>query len=106
MNPNIIDCLDAIEYETGIPSCYSHFPEPIEPPYIVYIGAGQNQFRADDTTTWRRNEYQVEYYFPTKNEAVERSIEDIFLAFGFVYEKSDDVYEESQGLFVIFYDLN
>lgn len=106
MTPSIIDALDAIEYETGIPSCYSHFPTLIEPPYIVYIGAGQNQFRADDTTTWRRNAYQVEFYFATKNEAVETIIEDVFLAFGFTYSKSDDAYEESLGLFVIFYDLN
>ena len=43
------------------------------------------------------------YYFKEKNEANEKAIEDILLADGYNYEKSDDVYIESEGLFVIYY---
>lgn len=92
---------------TGLPCAYSHFMatggREIEPPYIVYIGNGQNTFDADNTHYHRRNGYQVEYYFKTKNEANEAAIEDALLAAGFLYDKSEDTYIEEQGVFVVYY---
>ena len=88
---------------TGLPCAYSHFKTPQTPPYIVYIGNGQNVLNADNTHYWRRNTYQVEYYFTTKNESNEAAIEDALLENGFIYEKSEDIYIEDQGVFVIYY---
>jgi hypothetical protein len=59
---------------TGLPVAYSHHKNAVQPPYLVYLGAGQNQFEADDTVYWRENQYTVEYYFAKKDEAVEASI--------------------------------
>ena len=88
---------------TGLPCAYSHFKTSQTPPYIVYIGNGQDVLNADNTHYWRRNTYQVEYYFTTKNESNEAAIEDALLENGFIYEKSEDVYIEDQGVFVIYY---
>ncbi len=88
---------------TGIPCAYSHFKTDQDPPYIVYIGNGQDVLNADNTHYWRRNTYQVEYYFTTKNESNEAAIEDALLENGFIYEKSEDVYIEDQDVFVIYY---
>ena len=88
---------------TGLPCAYSHFKTDQAPPYIVYIGNGQDVMEADNTHYWRNNRYQVEYYFTTKNEQNEASIEDALLAAGYLYEKSEDVYIEDQGVFVIYY---
>ena len=88
---------------TGLPCAYSHFKTPKDPPYIVYIGNGQNVFEADNTHYWRKNTYQIEYYFTTKNEQNEVSIEDALLNAGYLYEKSEDVYIEDQNVFVIYY---
>ena len=88
---------------TSLPCAYSHFKTPQNPPYIVYIGNGQDVFEADNTHYWRRNTYQVEYYFTTKNEQNEASIEDALLNAGYLYEKSEDVYIEDQNVFVIYY---
>ena len=88
---------------TGLPCAYSHFKTSKEPPYIVYIGNGQDVFEADNTHYWRQNTYQVEYYFTTKNESNEASIEEALLTAGYLYEKSEDVYIEDQGVFVIYY---
>ena len=88
---------------TKLPCAYSHFKTPQTPPYIVYIGNGQDVFEADNTHYWRRNTYQVEYYFTTKNEANEAAIEDALLAGGYLYEKSEDIYIEDQDVFVIYY---
>lgn len=91
---------------TSLPCAYSHFREkdaPKSPPYIVYIGRGQNNFTADDTFYNSENQYQIEYYFTKKDEEKEAEIEELLLDNGFLYEKSEDVYIEDEGVFVIYY---
>lgn len=88
---------------TGLPCAYSHFKKAQSPPYIVYIGNGQDVFEADNTHYWKQNTYQVEYYFTTKNEQNEASIENALLEAGYLYEKSEDNYIEDEGVFVIYY---
>ena len=88
---------------TGLPCVYSHFKTNQTPPYIVYIGNGQDNLDADNTHYWRNNRYQVEYYFTAKNESNEASIENALLTAGYLYDKSEDVYIEDQDVFVIYY---
>ena len=90
---------------TGLPCAYSHFRTNQDPPYIVYIGNGQDVMEADNTHYWRNNRYQVEYYFTAKNESNEAAIEDALLANGFNYTKSEDVFIDSEGVFVIYYQI-
>ena len=90
---------------TNLPCAYSHFRKKQEPPYIVYIGNGQEIFEADNTHYWKTNSYQVEYYFTEKDEAEEAKIEKALLDNGFRYDKSGDVYIEEEGIFVIYYQI-
>ena len=90
---------------TNLPCAYSHFKTKQSPPYIVYIGSGQGTFEADNTHYYRENTYQIEYYYTTKNESNEARIEDALLGAGYLYEKSEDVYIEDQGVFVIYYQV-
>ena len=90
----------------GIPCAYSHFRDdevPESPPYIVYIGNGQDNFKADDTYYFSQNRYQIEYYFTEKDESKEAQIEKLLLDNGYYYTKSEDVYIEDQGVFLIYY---
>jgi hypothetical protein len=88
---------------TGLPVAYSHFRTAQEPPFIVYMGDGQQTLSADNTFYWTDNDYQVEYYFTKKNETNEAAIEAALLSAGYQYDKSEDVYIEDQDLFVIYY---
>ena len=88
---------------TGLPCAYSHFKTDQTPPYIVYVGNGQDKLDADNTHYWRNNRYQVEYYFTEKSESNEASIEDALLGAGFLYEKSEDIYLQDQDVFLIYY---
>ena len=90
---------------TNLPCAYSHFKTQQNPPYLVYIGEGQDVLEADNTHYWRNNRYQVEYYFTTKNETNEAAIEDALLGAGYLYEKSEDVFIEDEGVFVIYYTI-
>lgn len=90
----------------GIPCAYSHFKaKKLTPPYIVYTGAGQDTFAADDTWIWRENNYQIEYYFTKKDEEKESLVENILLEEGYLYTKSEDVYIEDQRVYVIYYQI-
>lgn len=94
--------------QTGLPCAYSHFDEensPAAPPYIVYLGGGQDNFEADNNYYYQRNRYQIEYYFTKKDEDAEAQIEQLLLANGYLYDKSEDVYIEDEGVFVIYYNV-
>lgn len=88
---------------TGLPCAYSHFKSGRKPPYLVYMGDGQDTTEADDTHYWKENRYRVEYYFTEKSEANEEAIEAALCENGFLYEKSEDAYIEKEGVFVIYY---
>lgn len=87
----------------GLPVAYSHFKTAQEPPYIVYLGNGQDTFSADNSFYWSTNTYIVEYIFKTKNESAEKAIEKALLDNGYLYQKSEDTYIEDQGVFIIYY---
>ena len=94
----------------GLPCVYSHFRDdegalPQAPPYLAYLGAGQDDFEADNTYHWKRNRYQIEYYFTIKDETKEAAIEQLLLDNGFLYDKSEDIYIEGEGVFVIYYQV-
>ena len=92
----------------GLPISYGFHIDvdsPIEPPYMVYLGDGQDTFEADNTHYYRKNRYQLEYYFTQKNEAIETEIEDALLEFGFLYDKTEDVYIQDENVFVIYYNF-
>lgn len=71
--------------------------------YLVWYGNGQAQAAADDTLYMRVNEYVVEYYYKKKDEEAETSIESVLLNNGYQFEKSEDVYVDDEGVYVIYY---
>ena len=104
----LFEILNNPETGLGIPCAYSHFRDdevPEAPPYLVYMGDGQDTFEADNTYYWTRNRYQIEYYFTIKDEDQEAAIEKLLLDNGYLYDKTEDVYIEDQGVFVIYYNV-
>ena len=104
----LFEILTNPETGLGIPCAYSHFRDdevPEAPPYLVYMGGGQDTFEADNTYYWTRNRYQIEYYFTIKDEDQEAAIEKLLLDNGYLYDKTEDVYIEDQGVFVIYYNV-
>ena len=91
--------------ETGLPVAYGFFDNDQEPPFLVYLGDGQEQFSADNQLYTKANTYQVEFYFTDKNEPAEEAIEDTLEANGYFYMKSADNYINEQNIFVIYYNV-
>lgn len=89
----------------GKPVAYGYHSKPQQLPYFCLIGAGQDKFEADNTYYTRQDRWQVEYYFTKKDPALEKSVEDLLLQYGYKYDKSEDIYIESEDVFVIYYDI-
>ena len=87
----------------NIPAVYGAFDRPQEPPFAVYMGAGQTQFFGDNKIYNRKNEYTLEYYFRKKDAAQEDALETALIDNGWTYEKSEDTYIEDESVFVIYY---
>lgn len=105
----MMNIYELLEQGTGMKVVYAHYNEvegkPVKPPYLSYIGSGQSNFEADDTYFYSRNQKQLEYYFTKKSIQTETKIENVLLENGLLYTKSDDVYIEDQGVFVIYYNF-
>lgn len=89
----------------NVPFCYSHFQKPVGFPYMVYIGSGQSTMSGDNAWYWKKNRYQLEYYYKLKDESKESAIEDILQKLGYNYTKSEDVYIENENVFLIYYTI-
>lgn len=95
--------IDSILEGLGIPVAYGLHKERTPLPYIVWLGSGQNTFDADNTYYFKENTYQIELYFKLKDPTLEDRLEQILLDNGLLYEKSEDVYLEEEGTFMIYY---
>lgn len=87
------------------PVAYGYHSQRQELPYFCIMGSGQDQFEADNTYYTKQDRWTIEYYFKTKNPTLEASIEDLLLASGYLYEKSEDVYIEDEDVFLIYYNI-
>ena len=91
--------------ELGRPVAYGYHSTEQELPYFCIVGSGQDQFQADNTYYVIKDRTQIEYYFKEKDPAFEAEIENLLLANGFRYEKTEDIYVEDQDVFLIYYDI-
>lgn len=90
--------------KTGLPVEYFTLRSKKQPArYIVWYGNGQAEAAADDTLYHRVNEYVVEYYYRRKDEEAEATIENVLLDNEYQFEKSEDVYIDDEGVYVIYY---
>ena len=87
----------------GLPVVYGVARSGMKPPYLSYRGNGQDTMAADNSYIWRENTYVIEYYFTKKDSEQEDQIEQTLLENGYLYEKSEDVYMEEDGVFLIYY---
>ncbi|MFM1525268.1 MULTISPECIES: hypothetical protein [Helcococcus] len=96
---------EILNKDLDIPLTYKRIKDPINPPFIAYIGIGQARMFADDTVYVKENRYRLEYYFTKKDEELEDKLENTLLANGYIYSKSEDIFIESENVFIIYYEI-
>lgn len=99
--PGLIAALKA----TGFPVAYSHFKSEVTPPYIAYLGAGNNDLMADNRNYMDIENIQVELYTDKKDLHVEMMLQSKFKELQLPYRKYPDVWIETEKVFQIIYEI-
>jgi hypothetical protein len=96
----------AMAEETGLPFAYDHFVEgqSPEPPFIVCLYPGANNFAADGITYFKVNRLHLELYTDEKSIELEEKVEAVLTRHGIFYGKSE-VWIESENLYEVLYEM-
>jgi NADPH-dependent ferric siderophore reductase len=71
----------------GMPVAYGSFPQPIEPPFIVYLFTSSDDMMADNQNYMEISNFQVELYTAKKDTVKEVLIQDKLKELRLPYQK-------------------
>lgn len=96
----------AMVAELGLPYAYHHFAEgeSPEPPFVVYLFPGSDNFAADGKVYFKANELDVELYTDKKDPALEDRLEHILDDHGLFYQKHES-WIESEKMYEVLYEM-
>lgn len=88
-----------------LPVSYHHFEEgqAPDPPFLVYLYPGTNNFSADGTVYQGVNQLDIELYTDIKDLEAEKRVEAVLKEHGFFYEKTE-TYLESEKMYEVLYE--
>ena len=88
----------------NLPLSYHHFSKPQEPPFMVYLSAGTENFEADNKVYQKQTFFHVELYSSVKDLVTEKRIEDLFDENEIFYDKNE-VYINAESLYQVVYEI-
>jgi len=99
------EVMDMVE-EMGLPYAYHHFAEgeSPEPPFLVFLYPGADNFAADGIVYFKINRLHIELYTDLKNPDLEETVEAVLLKHGIFYGKSE-TWIESEKLYEVLYGM-
>lgn len=97
---NILEMLD-------IPVAYDHFTsdKDVAPPFMAYRELGADNFKADNKTYYRENEFEVELITLKKDVELEERLEGLFDSNNIAYDKSDTIWDNDEEIYHIIYTI-
>ena len=93
-------CIDA-----GFKYAYGKFKKPTEPPHLVAISTGSENFMADNKVYLKDTNIQLDYTYLIKNIEMQNKIEDEILG-DIAWNKSDETYLSDEDVWQISYFFN
>lgn len=92
--------------EMKLPFAYHHFAEgeSPDPPFLVYLYPGADNFAADGVTYFKVNKLHIELYTDYKDIDLEEKIEAVLTEHGLFYDKSE-VWISSEKLYEVLYQM-
>ena len=89
-----------------LPYAYHHFVEgeSPEPPFLVFLYPGSDNFAADGQVYFKVNRLNIELYTDLKNVELEDKVEAVLDKHGIFYAKSE-VWIESENLYEVLYQM-
>lgn len=93
--------------EMGLPSAYDHYAEgeSPDPPFILFLLPGTNNFMADGEVYEQVTEISVELYTNLKMPPLEKQVESVLRAHDIPWDKTE-VWIEEEKLYEVRYALS
>lgn len=90
-----------------IPVAYDHFDsdKAVNIPFIAYREQANDTFRADMTTYFKFYNYELELITEKKDVALEKQIEGLLERHNIPYEKPDEVWDNDEKIYHIYYEI-
>ena len=90
----------------GLPFAYHHFAEgeSPEPPFLIYVTPGSNNFGADGKVYFKAKQLDLELYTDKKMPELEEQVEAVLDTYELFYEKTE-TYIESEKLYEVLYEM-
>lgn len=92
--------------EMKLPFAYDHFAEgeSPEPPFMVYLLPGSNNFAADGTVYTKINEVRIELYTDKKDLSIEEKVTAVLDKYGIFYNQTE-IWIESEKLYEVIFSF-
>lgn len=92
--------------EMKLPFAYHHFAEgeSPDPPFLVYLYPGADNFAADGVAYFKVNKLHIELYTDYKDIDLEEKVEAVLIGHGLFYDKSE-VWISSEKLYEVLYQM-
>lgn len=81
---------------------YGRFKRPTEPPHLVAISAGTDNFMADDKVYFKNTPIQLDYTYLTKDVEMENKIENEILG-DIAWNKTEETYLSDEDIWQVSY---
>lgn len=101
----MVNLRNELENTLGISCKYGKNDLTSKPPFLMYSGAGAVNKFADNKVYSTKSLYNIGYYFKNKDEAFEKSIENVFNSNNIIWEKSEDIFVATENIFGIVYQI-
>ena len=98
------DEIVAMVEEMSLPFAYDHFAEgeSLDPPFLVYLYPGTDNFAADGQVYFKVNRLHIELYTDLKDPALEDRVEAVLDGHGLFYNKSE-VWISEEKMYEVLY---
>lgn len=93
--------------ETGLPVAYDHFStrKPPPAPYVAVAVEGTDNAFADNGVYAQMAYFAVELCTVKKEPETEKTLTDVMDAHDIAWQKTDEGYNQTDGLYSIFYEF-
>ena len=91
----------------NIPVAYDHFEDNknLEPPFMAYREQSSDTFNADNKNYFLTKHFEIELVTSKKDVELEERIEELLNNNTIPYDKSDEVWDEQEKIYHIFYEI-
>lgn len=90
-----------------IPVAYDHFNDDkmINPPFIVYRDNASTNFKADNKTYFKDNNFTIELITNKKDLELQGKIETLLDTNNIPYDSTDEIWDNNEKIYHNFYEI-